>query len=266
MESKKSSTVIKSSDATGGSTALVSAKQTAALVEISEAIRMHSEIFDLSGDEIRHLKRAFFYSEINNGLVPDAFKGDYRAIFIMSQLAERMRCDLIEVLQGGYFVHGRFGWYAEFLIKRALQLGIFTAIDYEQAGEIGKGTYTVRAVGTRPDGSKAYGTAVSQAMAAGEGWLRNPKYKTMPALMLKKRAATFLIRECAPHIMGGGAISTSDEIEDITSSPGAASVMESNLAAMAQLLGEGVVNNADSPTPQENAASTEPLAEEGMPR
>jgi len=186
------------------------------LQEMSEAIKLHGEIFSLSEHEIKHLRKAFFYSEIENGLVPDAFKGDYRSIFVMSQLCETMKCDLIEVLQGGYFVHGRWGWYAEFQIKRALALGIYTVIDYEQTGDIKAGTYAVRAVGTRPDGSKAIGTSVSIAMAQAEKWTKNSKYQTMPVLMLKKRAASFLIRETAPHIFGGQTI-TAEELTDLES-------------------------------------------------
>lgn len=244
--------------------ALSSSKSTAALTEISEAIRLHAEIFDLSEHETRHLKKAYFYSEIGNGLVPDCFKGDYRAIFVMSQLAERMGIDLIEALQGAFFVHGRFGWYAEFLIRRTLQLGIFSAVDYEIAGDIKAGTLTVRAIGTRPDGTKAIGTAVSLAMAKAEGWTRNAKYGSMPALMLKKRAATFLIRECAPHILGGAPIQTDDEIVDIMGKPGTASVMDSNLAAMAALLSEGAQNET-AVEPAQEAALVEELTEEGAP-
>jgi hypothetical protein len=131
----------------------------------------------------------------------------------MSQLAETMNCDLIEVLQGGYFVHGRWGWYAEFQIKRVIAVGFFTKIDYQFDGSIEKETYQVRAFGTRPDGSVAVGTTVSLAMAKAEGWVKNPKYKTMPVLMLKKRAASFLIRETAAHIFGGKT-ATVEEAED----------------------------------------------------
>lgn len=222
------------------STTVASAK-TSALAQVADHIKLHCEIFDLPEREIKHLKKAFFYAEIQGGLVPDAFKGDVHAIFVMSQIADSMGCDLIETLQGGYFVHGRFGWYAEFLIRRALSSGVITAIDYEIGGDIKSGTLAVRAVGTRPDGSKAHGTAVSLSMAQSEGWTRNPKYKSMPALMLKKRAASFLIRESFPHIMGGYT-QTADELEDIhASSPKArAAVVDTDgaLAAMAALLGE----------------------------
>ena len=207
------SEIIKSS---GRSPAVKANAKTACLQEMAEAIKLHGEIFSLSDHEIKHLRKAFFYSEIENGLVPDAFKGDYRSIFVMSQLCETMKCDLIEVLQGGYFVHGRWGWYAEFQIKRVLALGIYTVIDYEQAGDIKAGTYQVRAVGTRPDGTKAIGTSVSIAMAQAEKWTKNSKYQTMPVLMLKKRAASFLIRETAPHIFGGGTI-TAEELADVES-------------------------------------------------
>lgn len=188
--------------------------KTAYLQEMADTIKLHGEIFSLSEHEIKHLRKAFFYAEIENGLVPDAFKGDYRSIFVMSQLAESMKCDLIEVLQGGYFVHGRWGWYAEFQIKRVLALGIYTVVDYEQTGNIKTGTYEVRSVGTRPDGSKATGTAASMVMAQEEKWTKNSKYQTMPVLMLKKRAAAFLIRETAPHVFGGSTL-TAEELADV---------------------------------------------------
>lgn len=218
-----------------GSMAPAAPNRAQTLQAMAEVIRLEAETFGLSEGEIVHLKRAYWFAEVQNGLIPDAFKGDIRAIFIMSQIADRMKAGLDEVLQGGYFVHGRFGWYAEFLIKRVLVLGIFTAIDYETAGDPSKGTLTIRAIGTRPDGTKAHGTAVSQAMAKAEGWTRNPKYASMPALMLKKRAATFLIRECAPHITGG--YQTGEELEDVKTQAEKGMVLESNpLDAMSALL------------------------------
>lgn len=183
---------------------------------IAEQIKETAETFGLSGEELKHLKRAYFFSSISNGLVPDAFKDDYRSIYIMSINADSMNCPLIEVLQGGYFVHGRWGWYTEFKIKRVLQLGIFKGMEYETGGK-DEGVW-VRAVGTRPDGEKVYGTTVSLKMAKEEGWTKNPKYRTMPAYMLKKRAASFLINEVAPHIFGQTAASV-EERETVVPEP-----------------------------------------------
>lgn len=192
------------------------------LAAIAEEINLTGEIYGLADHEMKHLRKAYFFANISNGLVPDAFKGDVRSIYIMSMNAETMGITLPEVLQGGYFVQGRWGWYAEFKIKRALAVGFYTSIDYEVGNDDpGKPAQTlwVRAIGTRPDGSKIVGTTVSLKMAAEEGWTRNPKYKTMPVYMLKKRASSFLINETCPHIFGQSALST-DEAEDIAEAEG----------------------------------------------
>lgn len=182
----------------------------------AEEIKLVADIFGIGGEQLRHLKIAFFYAGVGNGLVPDAFRGDYRSMFIMSQVAEQMKIPLSEVLQGCYFVHGRLAWYAEFMIKRVLALGIFAAIDYEVGGDLKDDTLWCRAIGTRPDGTKAMGTVVSLKMAKAEGWFdkKQSKWPTMPAYMLKKRAATFLIRECAPHLFGNNTL-TAEEAEEM---------------------------------------------------
>lgn len=183
----------------------------------NEEITMIAQIFGIEGKELRHLRQAYFYSTIGNGLVPDVFKGDYRSIYIMGQIAEEMKCTLVEVLQGAYFVHGRFAWYAEFMIKRVMALGIFTTFAYETGGKLEDDTLWARAVATWPNGEKVIGTTVSMRMAKAEGWFdkKGSKWQTMPALMLKKRAATFLIRESAPHVFGGAGTLTVEESEDI---------------------------------------------------
>jgi len=182
----------------------------------ADEIKMVAEIFGIEGEQLRHLKNAFFFASVGNGLVPEVFNGDYRSIFIMSQLSETMKMPLSETLQGCYFVHGRLGWYTEFMIKRVVGLGIFTAIEYESGGDLKDETAWTRAVGIRPDGSKAQGTVVSLKMARAEGWFdkKGSKWLTMPALMLRKRAAAFMIREHAPHIFGQTAMSA-EEVEDI---------------------------------------------------
>jgi hypothetical protein len=199
--------------AQGGMTAIASIEDLRAQ---ADEIKMVADIFGIEGDQLRHLKVAFFYAGVGNGLVPDVFKGDYRSMFIMSQISDQMKLPLSEVLQGCYFVHGRLGWYAEWMIKRILALGIFTAFDYEVGGDLKDETLWCRAVGTRPDGTKAIGTVVSLKMARAEGWFdkKGSKWLTMPAYMLKKRAATFLIRECAPHIFGNNTL-TAEEAEEI---------------------------------------------------
>lgn len=186
------------------------------LEEMRAEIDLTCQIFRMDDYDAKHLARAVFLGRINNGLVPKAFEGDVNSIYIMSKKADQMKIDIIEVLQGGYFVHGKWGWSAEFMVNRVLGIGFFSKIEYVSGGEIKDGTAWMRAVGVYPDGSKAEGTVVSLKMAQEEGWStkNGSKWKTMPALMLRKRAQTFMIREYAPHCFSGDT-RTHDELEDI---------------------------------------------------
>lgn len=185
-----------------------SSKNAAIAAEIKET----SELYGIKDEEIVHLKRAYFFGTISSGLVPDIYKGDVASLFAMSVLADQMQCSLIEVLNGGYMVHGRHGWYTEFKIKRVQSLGILKDLDYDVSGDT-VDSLKVRAFAFRPDGTKVVGTPVSMAMAKAEGWTRNSKYKSMPLYMLKKRAASFLVNEVAPHIFGKSSTSV-EELED----------------------------------------------------
>lgn len=53
----------------------------------------------------------------------------------------------------------------------------------------------------------------SMDMAVAEEWANNPKYSTMPEMMLQYRSAAFLVRLNAPEVMMG--IPTADEVEDM---------------------------------------------------
>lgn len=185
-----------------------------------------AEIYCLGKNEARYLKTAAFYCE--SGLVPDIFKNDFASLVSMAERAEAMNCSLSEVLNGGYMVHGKWGWSAEFMVKRALAAGFFTEIKYAHTGEIEDKTLTVQAFGIRPDGTKISGTKVSLKMAYDEGWAtkKGNKYETMPLYMLQKRAATFLIRNSCPHVMGGST-RTTDELEDVAAQAHRGTVIDS---------------------------------------
>lgn len=65
-------------------------------------------------------------------------------------------------------------------------------------------------------GEVVEGVTVTIAMAKSEGWYNKAgsKWKTMPELMMRYRAATFLIRSVAPEIALG--FQTTEEAIDIT--------------------------------------------------
>jgi hypothetical protein len=67
----------------------------------------------------------------------------------------------------------------------------------------------------KQSGAILEGPTVTMEMAKAEGWLDKPgsKWKTMPELMLKYRAAAFFGRLYAPEIMMG--LYSADEVVDI---------------------------------------------------
>ena len=62
------------------------------------------------------------------------------------------------------------------------------------------------------DGENVCGTDVTMTMAKAEGWLSNPKWKSMPEQMLAYRAAAFFARVYCPDALMG--ILVAGEAED----------------------------------------------------
>lgn len=162
--------------------------------------------------EVPKMKLAAFYSRAK-GMIPDRFVGNASSIYVAINIAEKLKCDVLDVMNGMYMVQGTPGWSTQFLIALAKRGNFIKKIDYEMHKS--EDDMEVTAIGFTFDDKPCRGTTVSIAMAKAEGWTKNKKYSTMPELMLKKRAATFLIREHFPEITCG--YLTGEEHEDIQS-------------------------------------------------
>lgn len=152
----------------------------------------------------------------SSNLVPDTFKGDVGGCLIALEMAQRMNANVLQVMQSLYIVHGRPTLSSAFLIASFNQTGRFTAIKYEFEGEEGKDDWGCRAVTTdKVTGEEIKSVKVTIKMAKEEGWYgkKGSKWVTMPELMLRYRAATFLIRTTAPEIALG--FQTTEEWRDV---------------------------------------------------
>jgi hypothetical protein len=162
-------------------------------------------------------------------LVPVTFKGKIENCLIALNMAGRIGADPLMVMQNLYIVHGKPAWSSTFLIATLNASGRFSPLRYEENESDGG---SCRAIATDlKSGERCEGIWVSMAMAKAEGWSEKAgsKWKTMPQLMRRYRAATFFTRQFAPEISMG--IHTQDEVEDIgytivDSKPLAASVMD----------------------------------------
>lgn len=156
------------------------------------------------------LKLADIFSK--SKLVPVHFQGQPQNCFVALQMAYRMELDPMVALQNIYVISGKPGLSSQLVISLINRSGkLKSALKFKSEG---KGeTYAVTAYGTLLDGEEVSFT-VPWSMVVAEGWNKNPKYKSMPEVMMRYRAATFLARFTFPEVIIG--MHTADEIEDTT--------------------------------------------------
>lgn len=149
-------------------------------------------------------------------LIPKEFQGNLSNCIIAMDIASRLQMPPLMVMQNLYVVHGKPSWSSQFLIAAFNQCGRFASLTYGFVGEVGTDTYGcfAKSVDLRT-GEILQGPTVTIAIAKKEGWhgKSGSKWQTMPELMLRYRAATFLVRTTAPELTLG--FPMQDEVEDI---------------------------------------------------
>lgn len=150
-------------------------------------------------------------------IVPQTYRENLADTVIALEMANRIGANPLAVMQNLYIVHGRPAWSSQFLISCINASGKFTPLRYEMAGEKGSDSRSCVAWAVDKAGERLEGPMVSIDMAKAEGWYNKSgsKWKTMPELMLRYRAATLFARLYAPDLTMG--IHCDDEIIDISS-------------------------------------------------
>ena len=148
-----------------------------------------------------------------SSLVPQQFRNAANAL-IAIDMANRLRCSPLMVMQQLYVVQGKPSWSAQFVIAAINACGRFSPLRFVMAGETTSRQCHAEAT-DKASGEVLQGPAVSMQMAKAEGWLDKggSKWKTMPELMLRYRAGTFFGRLYAPDVLMG--LYTQDEALDI---------------------------------------------------
>ena len=150
-----------------------------------------------------------------SNIVPETFRGNLSNCVIAVNMAARMGADPLMVMQNMYIVYGNPAFSSKFLIACFNQSGKFSAIRYEMTGKPGTDEWGCCAYATeKQTGEKLVGPTVTIAIAKAEGWYgkAGSKWKTMPELMLRYRAASQFIKLYAPEISMG--MQTKEELED----------------------------------------------------
>lgn len=149
-------------------------------------------------------------------LVPTQYKGDKGVAncLIALEIAQRTGSSIMAVMQNGNIIHNKFSWSSSYIIGAINGCGRYEALKFKVTGE-GMAKTCVAWTKDR-DGQVIEGPPVSMQMANDEGWINKTgsKWKTMPDLMLRYRAASFFGRLYASDVLLG--MQTEDEMRDVS--------------------------------------------------
>jgi len=163
------------------------------------------------------MEKALKFSEImaQADIIPVHYRGKPANVFIAVQSALRMNLDPMQIMQNTFVISGKLGMVTAFAISLANQSGLFdSGIRYRIDGS-GENLKVTAYTNLKKGGAEiSYTITMREAMA--EGWTKNSKYRTLPELMLRYRAATLLIRTHVPEVLNG--MHMVEEIEDVVMS------------------------------------------------
>jgi hypothetical protein len=200
-------------------------------------------------------------------LVPKEYQGPsgIGSCVIAMNMANRMKADPLMVMQNLYIVHGRPSWSSQFLIACFNQTGRFAPIRYQFQGTAGSDDWGCTAISKDlRTGEDIQGPTITIAMAKKEGWYgkNGSKWQSIPELMLRYRAAGWLVRTIAPELTMG--LQTEEESADIADASDFPSISvrpmsTSRAAAVAARLGKTVEPNPETePEPDPDPESKGP--------
>jgi len=116
------------------------------------------------------------------------------------------------MMQNTYVVSGKLGMNSSFAISLANNSGLFeSGIKYRLEGDMQE--LRVTAYANLKNNSEEISFTIGMKEAMAEGWTKNPKYRSLPELMLRYRAATLLIRTHVPEALNG--MHTVEELQDV---------------------------------------------------
>lgn len=150
-----------------------------------------------------------------SSLIPEQYRNNIQNTMIALEMANRIGASPLMVMQNLYIVQGKPSWSSTFIIASLNACRRFSPIRFTMDGEGDQYGCTASAQDLATK-EKLHGPKVTWEMVKAEGWLAKggSKWKTMPELMFRYRAAAFFGRLYAPDILMG--MQTQEEIIDVT--------------------------------------------------
>lgn len=191
-------------------------------------------------------------------IVPKEYQGNVANGLIAIEIAQRLQTSPLMVMQNLNVIQGRPSWSAQFLIAMVNGSGKYDMeLQFDEKQDKDGKPYSCQCW-TEKNGRKVTGITVDMSMAAAEGWIQKngSKWKTMPQVMLRYRAASFFARMNCPELTLG--YYTKDEAYEI------ADYQEYQFEDMQQEVDREIEENANSvefDEPEENVDGAEKIPE-----
>lgn len=148
-------------------------------------------------------------------IVPKDYRGNMGNCLIALDLASRLNTSPLLIMQNLYIIHGRPAWYTQYIIAMINNSKKYkTELQFEVTG---KGdSLSCYAFVEDYSGHTVKGPTITMAMAKAEGWTskEGSKWKTMPEVMIRYRAASFFGRLNCPEMVMG-IYSAEEVVEDV---------------------------------------------------
>jgi hypothetical protein len=187
-----------------------------------------------------------------SSMIPDHYRGKDADCAIGAELAMRLGISPMMFFQNTFVVHGKPGMSASLQIALANDRKVFRGpIRYELTGDGMARQCTAYAL-DRETGARCE-QIVTMAMAKAEGWLskNGSKWLTIPDLMLRYRAAAWLIRTHCPEVVMG--MLSHEELEDIDGPQAATKPSGALTELVSSLPDDGNGEEQEQPTDKEEA-------------
>lgn len=149
----------------------------------------------------------------SSNLIPKDYQGNIQNTLIALEISTRTGASPLMVMQNLNVIQGRPSWSSPFIIAALNSCKRFSPIRFSMSGDGDEYGCTAWATDIETK-EKLEGPKVDWNMVKAEGWSnRNgSKWKTMPDLMFRYRAASFFGRLYAPDILMG--MLSADEVVD----------------------------------------------------
>ena len=139
-------------------------------------------------------------------IVPKTYQNNPSNCMIAIEMASRINTSPMMVMQNLYIVNGSPAWSSQWIIaminnSKRYKTELKFDLQYDNNGQL----YSCQAWAEDYSGNKVVGPTITMKMAQDEGWIgkSGSKWRTMPEVMIRYRAASFFGRlNCPDMIMG----------------------------------------------------------------